>query len=171
MDFLEFTINGKKMHAHAFVDYFSTHAYVVVVKSRSTAHQNVLQYLNHTEEWCTGDTTMRCCHDRAKEYMAKRMANVAIYSKVVQFAAVPYLHQQMGKIERFNQTIQRMVIVVMHDSNLPMVYVVYVIEFCVCVYNMVPVRSLDWKSLAWRWRLALSQTSRKSSDVGPCAGC
>uniref|UniRef100_A0A7S2E0K0 Integrase catalytic domain-containing protein n=1 Tax=Haptolina brevifila TaxID=156173 RepID=A0A7S2E0K0_9EUKA len=146
MDFLEFTINGKKMHVHAFIDYHSTHAFAVVVKSRSTAHQNVMQYLNSTEEYVQGSTVMRMQHDRAKEYLSNRMKGVTVYSQVVQYATVPYQHTQQAKIERFNQTIQRMVIVSMHDSNLPMVYVVYVIEFCVRVYNLVPVRSLEWKS-------------------------
>ena len=69
---------------------------------------------------------------------------------VVQFATVPYEHQQNGLVERFNQTLQRMVVVCMHDSNLPMKYVVYCIEFCVFVYNRVPVEKLDWKT---RWEV------------------
>ena len=44
------------------------------------------------------------------------------------------------------QTLQRMVVVVMHDSNVPMKYVIYVIEFCLHVYNVVPVQGLDWKT-------------------------
>ena len=146
MDFLEFTVHTQKMHVHAFVDYHTTHAYGVVVKSRATAHQNVMSYLNATEEYVKGETVMRCVHDRAREYLSKRMNTVAIYSKVVKYATVPYLHAQNGKIERFNQTLQRMVIVSLHDSNVPMEYTVYLVEFCIRLYNMVPVKSLGWKS-------------------------
>ena len=36
MDFLEFSVNGRKFHAHAFLDYHSTHAIAIVTRSRST---------------------------------------------------------------------------------------------------------------------------------------
>ena len=78
------------------------------LKSRATAHQNVMKYLNATEEYVAGSTNMLCVHDRAREYLSKRMSTVAVYSKVVQYATVPYMHPQNGKVERFNQTIQRM---------------------------------------------------------------
>ena len=70
-------------------------------------------------------------HDNEKSFLSKHFQNVAIYSGVVSFTTAPYEHQQNGKIERFNQTIQRMVTTAMHDSNAPEDVVVYCIMHCV----------------------------------------
>ena len=53
--------------------------------------------------------------------------------------------------KRFNQTIQRMVIVMWHDSNVPEFITPYMVDFAVFVYNRVPVQSLDWMT---RWEAA-----------------
>ena len=152
MDFLEFDINGVKFHAHAFVDYFSTSAQVRVVRRRTAevAASNLLWFLNITDPYVPGGVSkVRVKHDRAREFLAKHFATVAMYSGVVQFPLVPYEHEMNGLVERFNQTLQRMVVVVMHDSNMPMKFVVYAIEFCVHVYNRVPVQALEWLT---RWQ-------------------
>ena len=78
--------------------------------------------------------------------MAKLFTGAALYSGIVQFFTAPYVHPQNGIVERFNQTLQRMVIVILHDSNIPSKYVIYAIEFSSAVYNMVPVESLGWKT-------------------------
>ena len=39
-----------------------------------------------------------------------------------------------------------MVIVILHDSNIPSKYVIYAIEFSSAIYNVVPVESLGWKT-------------------------
>lgn len=150
MDFLEFEINGKKFHAHAFVDYHTTVAYVKVTQNRTAVKSasNLLWFLNQTEAYVTGSTLVRLVHDRAKEFMARYFKNVAVYSMVVTFALVPYEHQQNAIVERFNQTLQRMVTAVLHDANFPEKYIIYVIEFCNFVYNVVPVEALGWKT---RW--------------------
>ena len=81
MDFLEFTIGDKKFHAHAFVDYHTTVAYVTVTPSRSSkdAASNLLWFLNKTEEYVTGPTLVRLVHDRAKEYMSQYLSNCSVY--------------------------------------------------------------------------------------------
>ena len=132
MDFLEFTINGVKFHVHAFIDSKTTSAYAKVVKTRSAVQcgANLLWFLNKTEMFVeNGKTLVRLKHDRAREFLAKFFKKVAIYSEVVQFATVPYEHEMNGLVERFNQTLQRMVAVVMHDSNMPMKYVVSALKF------------------------------------------
>ena len=153
MDFLEFTVDGVKFHVHVFIDYYSTAAFGQVVKSRSAKQSgaNLLWFLNKTEMYVTSAiTAMRLKHDRAREYLAKYFGNVAVYSAVVQFPLVPYEHEMNGLVERFNQTLQRMVVVSMHDSNMPMTYAPYCVDFCFHVYNVVPVQGLDWKT---RWEV------------------
>ena len=67
MDFLEFSVNGRKWHAQAVVDYHSTYAAAYVVRSRASAPANVLQYLNQTDGYVTSaDTSVRCKHDCAR---------------------------------------------------------------------------------------------------------
>ena len=91
-------------------------------------------------------TSVICKHDAAREFLSKKMKAVEIYSKVIDFPLVPYEHEMAGKVERFNQTLQRMVTVAMHDSNMPMKYAPYCIEYCIMIYNVVPVESLNWKT-------------------------
>lgn len=96
--------------------------------------------------WRLAKRWVRLKHDRAREFLANHFKSVAIYSEVVQFATVPYEHEQNGLVERFNQSLQRMVVVCMHDSNLPMKYVIYCVEFCLAVYNCIPVEGLGWRT-------------------------
>ena len=147
MDFLEFEVNGKKFHGQGFICCFSTHGAMYCTPKRSDAAAGLLKYLNATEQYVSsGATLVRLKHDRAKEFLSEKFKSVCVYSLVVSFATVPYNHPQNSEIERFNQTIQRMVTTVMHDSNLPEMCTVYIIDLCVTVYNFVPVRSLNWKS-------------------------
>ena len=92
------------------------------------------------------NTSVRCVHDNAKEFLSRKFKSISVYSKVVSFTTCPYVHPQAGDVERFNQTIQRMVTTAMHDSNAPDIVVPYCIEHCVAVYDVVPVRDLGWKS-------------------------
>ena len=169
MDWLEFTVEcrgeKKKFHAHAFVDYATTHAMLKCTPLRTarTALSNTLWYLNNTDRYSQHNTTFVLRSDRAAEYMAKLFKDAALYSGIVQFFTAPYVHQQNGIVERFNQTLQRMVIVILHDSNLPSKYVIYAIEFSSAVYNMVPVESLGWKTrheMMTRTRPDVSQVFR-----------
>ena len=153
-DFLEFKIGKRKFHGQAFIDYKVGLADMRCTPSRSEAPRGLLHFLNWTDPYTDGHTTVYCQMDRAAEHMSKEMKRVAIYSNVVTVLTAPYEHEQQGKVERFNQTIQRMVITVRHDSNIPDFLVVYAIDFCVYVYNRVPVESLDWKT---RWEAATGQ--------------
>ena len=153
MDFLEFTIDEVKFHVHVFVDYYSTAGFGKTVRSRSGPQtaSNLLWFLNLTEMYVnSGKTLVRLKHDRAREFLSRHFSKVAVYSEVVQFALVPYEHEMNGLVERLNQTLQRMVTVVMHDSNMPMKYVVYAVDFCLRVYNSVPVQALGWRT---RWEV------------------
>jgi hypothetical protein len=155
MDFLEFKVNGVKFHLLAFVDSYCTFALGTVTQTRAseTCARALLDYLNKTEMYVASGrkSSVRLRHDAAREFFAKFFRTVAVYSMVVLFPLVPYEHQMNGLVERFNQTLQRMVTVVMHDSNLPMRYVIYVVEYCIYVYNRVPVEGLGWKT---RYELA-----------------
>ena len=146
MDFLEFKINGVKFHAQAFIDYATSHAEVQVSRHRSSAVRNLLWYLNKTDPYAEGVSVMYCQHDNATEFVSARMKDVTLYSGVVQVTTTPYEHEQNGKVERLNQTLQRMVTFCRHDSNCPDFVIPYAIEFAVFVYNVVPVESLEWKS-------------------------
>ena len=150
MDYLEFTVNGKKFHGHGFIDYYSTSAEMYIHRTRDARHsaQGLLQYLNSTEEFVdAGESTcVKLVHDMAKEFLAKSFKKVAVYSQTVTFTSSPYMHQHNPHVERFNQTIQRMVTVAMHDSNAPEIVIPHCIEHCLMVYDVVPVKRLGWKS-------------------------
>ena len=103
----------------------------------------MLAFLNRTDRYVDGSTVVVVQHDNEKTFLAKHFQNVAIYSGVVSFTTSPYEHQQNGRIERFNQTIQRMVTTAMHDSNAPESVVAYCIMHCVHVYDVVPVEALE----------------------------
>ena len=145
-DYLEFTIHGMKFHSLNFVDTFTTHAKAYVTKSRSEADMMVLRYVNETDPYVDGTTTFECQHDQAKEFLSKSLQKKADLSGIVMVTSVPYQHEMNGSVERFNQTLQRMVITLLDDSKLPMEYVKYVIRQAEWIYNRVPVADLEWKS-------------------------
>ncbi|NCG15684.1 MAG: DDE-type integrase/transposase/recombinase, partial [Synechococcales cyanobacterium H12SWP_bin.12] len=145
-DYLEFTIKGVKFHSLNFVDTKTTHAKCYVTKSRADADMLVLSYVNDTDPFVVGTTTFECQRDRAKEFLSKALQKKADLSGIVLVSSVPYQHQMNGAVERFNQTLQRMVITLLDDSKLPMEYVKYVIRQAEWIYNRVPVADLEWKS-------------------------
>ena len=151
MDFLEFTIGGLKFHGQTFIDYHTGLADVRVTRRRSDAPRGLLRFLNWTDPFSSGINYVYCRSDNAKEFLGKEMKDVQLYSGVIEILTCPYEHEQNGKIERFNQTIQRMVIVMWHDSNVPEFITPYMVDFAVFVYNRVPVQSLDWMT---RWEAA-----------------
>ena len=152
MDWLEFTLEirgkKKKFHGHAFIDHATTAAHIKCSELRTarSAVANTLWYLNHTDKYSRGQTIFYVQHDRACEFLSSEFEKSALYSGIVQFLTAPYVHQQNGLVERYNQTLQRMVIVIMHDSNVPGEYTIYAIEYASGIYNVVPVESFGWRT-------------------------
>jgi hypothetical protein len=145
-DFLEFKVHGRKFHSLNFLDHKTTHGRCMVTTSRADALKLVKKYVNETERFVTGCTTMECQSDCAKEFMSKALENYCDASNIIQVHSAPYQHQSMGSVERFNQTIQRMVTTIMDDSGVPIEYVPYAIQYAEYVYNRVPVQHLLWKT-------------------------
>ena len=145
-DYLEFKIRGKKFHSLNFVDHKTTYGRCYVTDKRSNAADFCLRFVNETDRFVCGSTVIECQHDNAMEFLSKSFAKRADLSGIIKVTAAPYQHQSMGQVERFNQTIQRMVTTILDDSGLPVDYAKYAIHYAEYVYNRVPVQHLGYKS-------------------------
>lgn len=129
--------------------------------SKADACDLIKRYFSETERFVEGNTSCECQSDNAKEFMTKALQGYCDASKITLVKAPPYQHESMGSVERFNQTIQRMVTTIMDDSNVPDTYIPHAIQYAEYVYNRVPVQHLGWKT---RYELV---TGRKP-DLRPC---
>ena len=145
-DFLEWKMNGKKYHTLNFLDHKTTHGRCMTTTSRSNACDLVKRYFSETERFVEGNTSCECQSDCAMEFMSKALQGFCDASKITLVHSPPYQHQSMGSVERFNQTIQRMVTTIMDDSQLPDTYLPYAIQYAEYVYNRIPVQHLGWKT-------------------------
>ena len=100
------------------------------------------------------------------EFMQKLVMVYCDASKIMLVNSPPYQHESMGSVERFNQTIQRMVTTIMDDSHMPIEYAPYAIAHAEYVYNRVPVQHLGWKT---RYELVTGrQPDLRSTHVWGC---
>ena len=133
---------GGSTYFVSFIDDFSRHCWVYVIKRKSEAFDKFKEFKALTENQ-TGKRVKRIRDDNGGEYFSKEFDEFCKENGVFREPTIPYTPQQNGVAERMNRTIMDNVRALLYHGGLPLYLWAEAVPTVVYLRNRSPTSSIQ----------------------------
>lgn len=138
------------LYAMGIIDDMSSSATVHFLKTKDQALNKFIEY----HKWSTTQLNRKLKKirvDGGTEFVNKKFKAYLVDNGIEREVTVPYSHEQLGRAERWNRTIQEHALAMMKHANLSYGFWECAINTACHIYNRTPVARLDWKTPHELW--------------------
>ena len=126
-----------------FLDDFTSHGWVTLLKNKATTYQAWLNFIAMDKTQHKKDVCAMMC-DMGGEFTSLKLTEKFKEVGMNIFHSVPHTPQQNGRAEHFNRTLFEKAEAMHHMACLPKSWWEFCIEYAVHVYNRMPMQWLKY---------------------------